>query len=333
MLNAIQEQTAAATTSPVVASFGGASAPARLLNAVLRGTVAPVITAWSLTSRLPWPYALADHAGRVLIDAPGTHRERIDFDACTGALVTPSSPGRQVGVYLHGGALLVGGRHLHRALVARIAGAARMRMVVPRYRHLPQYSVEDSISDALDAYVYALTLVDDPRDVILMGDSAGGFLSFMVALAARSQALPMPGGIVALSPLIELDHVDRGVDKRPGGETIFTPRALREFTKMVRRAQARSGGAWPFVGPSRSDLTALPPTLIQTSSAEILHYEALTMGSLLASAGVSVEVQVWDGQAHVFQAAAGVLPEAAQAITQIAIFADRIARTVAVGPA
>jgi acetyl esterase/lipase len=292
---------------------------------VLRKTVSPVIGAWSYTSRLPWPYALADHAGRVLVDPPGTHRQRVEFDGCTGALVTPASARRQVGVYLHGGALLVGGRHLHRSLVARIAGAARMSMVVPQYRQLPLHSVEDSISDALDAYAYALTLVDDPRDVILMGDSAGGFLSFMVALAAREQELPMPGGIVALSPLIELDHNDRGIDKRPAGETIFSPRALREFTKMVRRAQVRSGGAWPFVGPAQSDLADMPPTLIQTSAAEILHHEALTMGALLANAGVPVEVQVWEGQTHVFQAAAGVLPEAAQAIAQIAIFADRLA--------
>ena len=299
-----------------------------MLNAVLRKTVSPVIGAWSYTPRLPWPYALADHAGRVLIDPPGTHRERVDFAECSGALVTPTSPRRQIGVYLHGGALLVGGRHLHRSLVARIAGAARMRMVVPQYRQLPKHSVEDSISDALGAYTYALTLVDDPRDVLLMGDSAGGFLAFMVALAAREQGLSMPGGIVALSPLIELDHRDRGINKRPAGETIFSPRALRQFTNMVRRAQEHSGGAWPFVGPAQSDLSDLPPTLIQTSAAEILHHEALTMGALLAGAGVPVEVQVWEGQAHVFQAAAGVLPEAAQAIAQIAVFAGHLAHAV-----
>lgn len=314
-----------------MASFGGASSPARLLNAVLRRTVSPVIGAWSYTSRLPWPYALADHAGRMLIDPPGTHRQRIEFEDCTGALVTPASPRRQVGVYLHGGALLVGGRHLHRALVARIAAAARMRMVVPQYRHLPQASVEESISDALNAYAYALMLVDDSRDVVLLGDSAGGFLAFMVALAAREQGLPMPGGIVALSPLIELDHNDRGIERRPSGETIFSPRALRAFTKMVQRAQVRSGGAWPFVGPAQSDLADLPPTLIQTSAAEILHHEALTIGALLAEAGVPVEVQVWEGQAHVFQAAAGLLPEAAQAITQIAVFAARLAHAVESG--
>lgn len=311
-----------------MASFGGASSSARVLNAVLRKTVSPVIGAWSYTARLPWPYALADHAGRMMIDSPGTHRQRVDFAECTGALITPASARRQVGVYLHGGALLVGGRHLHRALVARIAGAARMRMVVPQYRQLPKCSVEDSISDALDAYTYALTLVDDPRDVILFGDSAGGFLALMVALTARDLDLPMPGAIVVLSPLIELDHLDRGIDKRPAGETIFSPRALREFTKMVRRAQVRRGGAWPFVGPAQSVLSDLPPTLIQTSAAEILHHEALTMGALLAEAGVPVEIQIWEGQAHVFQAAAGILPEAAQAIAQIAVFTDRIAQVV-----
>ncbi|MGN6161508.1 MAG: alpha/beta hydrolase fold domain-containing protein [Marmoricola sp.] len=329
-MSAIQEE-AIAAVSPVVSSFGGGSGPARVLNLVLRRTVSPVIAAWALSSRLPWPYALADHVGRVLVESPGTERQRLEFAECTGALVTPAGAGRQVGVYLHGGALLVGGRHLHRSLVARIAGASRMRMVVPQYRHLPLYSVEASVSDALDAYVYALTLVDDPRDVILFGDSAGGFLSFMVALAARENGYPMPGGIVALSPLIELDHLARGIDKRPGGETIFSPRALRAFTTMVRRAQERSGGVWPFIGPAQSELADLPPTLIQTSSAEILHAEALSMGSLLAAAGVPVEVQVWDNQAHVFQAAAGILPEAAQAIAHIAVFTHRIADRVESG--
>lgn len=329
MLSAIQEESAAAA-SPAVVSFGGASGPARVLNAVLRGTAGPVIKAWSYTPRLPWPYGLADHAGRVLVDPPGTHRERIEFASCTGALVTPASPGRQVGVYLHGGALLVGGRHLHRSMVARIAGVARMRMVVPRYRQLPQHSVDASIEDAVDAYSYALTLVENSRDVVLLGDSAGGFLAFMVAIAARDTGLPMPGAIVALSPLIELDHRDRGIDKRPSGETIFTPRALRAFTSMVRRTQERTGGAWPFAGPAQADLSDLPPTLIQTSSAEILHHEAITMGTLLAASGVEVELQIWDGEAHVFQAAAGVLPEAAQALAQIAVFTDRIGHEASV---
>lgn len=308
-----------------VVSFGGASGPARVVNAVLRRTAGPVITAWSYTPRFPWPYGLADHAGRVLVDPPGTHRQRIEFAECSGVLVTPAVPGRQVGVYLHGGALLVGGRHLHRSLVARIAGSARLRMVVPRYRQLPHHRVEASIEDALDAYTYALTLVEDPRDVILFGDSAGGFLAFMVALAARDSGYPMPGGIVAMCPLIELDHLDREINRRPSGELLFSPRALRSFTKLVRQTQLDHGGSWPIVGPTRSDLTGLPPTLIQTSSAEILHQEALRMGSLLAAAGVRVEVQVWDGEAHVFQAAAGVVPEAAQAIAQIAVFTSKLA--------
>lgn len=327
MLKAIRTESAAVAATAVadLVHFGGASAPGRVVNAVVRRTAAPVITAWSYTPKLPWPYGLADHFGRVMVDPPGTHRQRVEFAECTGALVTPPTYGKQVGLYLHGGALLVGGRHLHRSLVARIAGSSRMRMVVPQYRKLPQHSVEASIQDAMDAYTYALTLVDDPRDVIVLGDSAGGFLTFMVALAARDAGFPMPGGLVALSPLIELDHIDRVVDRRPAGELLFTPRALRSFTKLVREAQLNNGGAWPILGPSRADLLGLPPTLIQTSSAEILHQEALALGTRLAASGVPVEVQVWADAVHVFQAAAGLLPEAAQAIAQIAVFTHRVA--------
>lgn len=326
MLKAIQTESAAAIAPVDVVRFGGVSGPSRVVNAVVRRTAGTVISAWSFTPMLPWPYGLADHFGRVLVDPPEIHRERIDFAECSGALVTPPNPGRQVGLYLHGGALLVGGRHLHRSMVARLAGMTRMRMVVPNYRQLPQHSVDASIADCLDAYTYALTLVDDPRDVVIMGDSAGGFLTFMVALAAREAGFPMPGGLVALSPLVELDHLDRMVDRRPRGEVLFSPRALRTFTKMVRKAQLAHGGEWPFTGPTRADLTGLPPTLIQTSSAEILHDEALRVGEKLALAGSSVEVQVWDGQAHVFQAAAGVAPEAAQALAHIAVFTHRLAQ-------
>jgi acetyl esterase/lipase len=64
----------------------------------------------------------------------------------------------------------------------------------------------------------------------------------------------------------------------------------------------------------------MPPTLIQASSTEILYPDAVLMAQRLAQAGARCVLQVWDGQPHVFQAGAGVIPEADRAIAQIAAF-------------
>ena len=56
----------------------------------------------------------------------------------------------------------------------------------------------------------------------------------------------------------------------------------------------------------------------------MVHPDAESMASALHAAGVRCELQVWDHQVHVFQAAAGILPEGAQAIDEIADFLDQV---------
>lgn len=62
--------------------------------------------------------------------------------------------------------------------------------------------------------------------------------------------------------------------------------------------------------------------------------DAELMANRLASAGVPCDLQVWDRQVHVFQAAAAWLPEARVAIDEIGWFVRRLAhRGVAHAPA
>jgi acetyl esterase/lipase len=69
-----------------------------------------------------------------------------------------------------------------------------------------------------------------------------------------------------------------------------------------------------------SDLSGLPPTLIQVSSIEALLPDAEIMTDKLAEHQVDVRLQVWEGQVHVFQAFADLVPEGFTAINQIGGF-------------
>lgn len=299
--------------------FGGGSLQSRILSLALRNSAKRVIFAWSMAPSLPWPYAVVDHVGRLQKVALDTTFESVDLPHCRAELISnPGADSGRVIVYFHGGAFVVGGRLLHRALLSRIAEETRSTILAVEYRKLPRHPVSTSVSDGLDAYRYVLDLGYDPADVVFMGDSAGGFLTFTVADAARQARLPQPSCLVAMSPLVDLDLDRTPIDVGRRGCDLFGRRSIPAFARLAAR---REGGVVPH-SPAACEHRSLPPTLLQVSSAESLYSQVCHLAGLLQRAGTPHELQVWDKQIHVFQAAR-VLPEAQQAIANIATFVDR----------
>lgn len=305
--------------------FGGGSARSRLLAGALRSTVRPFISVWSRVPLLPWPYFVVDYAGLLLKPVAGTTYERVELPHCRAEVLrTPSTEDRVI-VYLHGGAFVVGGRFLHRSLMSRIAEQNRATLVAVDYRQLPNHPVSDSIADGLDAYRHVLDSGVPASRIMIMGDSAGGYLTFQVALAAQAEGLPLPAGLVAMSPLIDFDGTAKIEAKSATTCAVFPATCFDALAKVVLRAARRAGQAHALPdAPSRAQLHGLPPALIQASTAEIVHPDAESMASALHAAGVPCELQVWDHQVHVFHAAAGFLPEADQALEEIADFVDQV---------
>ncbi|MDT9592880.1 alpha/beta hydrolase fold domain-containing protein [Nocardioides zeae] len=304
--------------------LGGGGLRSTVLALALRATVRPVITAWTLAPRLPWPYGVVDHAGRFLRPVRDTGYARYRLPHCSATRVTPpegSATGRTV-VYLHGGAFLVGGHHLHRQLLGRVAVRTGAEVLAPQYRKLPRHTVSDALADALDAYRHALDHGADPTRTVLMGDSAGGFLAVMLAVEIQRAGLPAPAGVVAMSPLVDMVAGDVPYP----GCTLFPRSAIGRFQALAARVEGRAGrGTDPIDSPTHAPRRGLPPTLVQVSSAESLYADGVRLAEALADAGVAVELEVWDRQVHVFQAAAGLLPEAAAAIERVGDFVERVA--------
>lgn len=305
--------------------FGGGSFRSAILAKVLSNTVKPFISVWARVPLAPWPYFLADYAGLALKTVPGTTYERLDLPSCRAEILRTPSVEDRVVVYLHGGAFVVGGRYLHRQLMSRIAEETRSSVVAVDYRQLPNHPVSSSIEDGLDAYRYILDSGVPASQVVIMGDSAGGYLTFQVALAAQAAGLPQPAGLIALSPLIDFDGEVKVNASSAETCALFPKHCFDALSEVVLRASHRAGEPHALPdSPSRAALHGLPPSLIQASSAEMVFPDAEAMTASLIAAGVDVELQVWDHQVHVFQAAAGVVPEAAQALEEIVAFFDEV---------
>jgi acetyl esterase/lipase len=69
-----------------------------------------------------------------------------------------------------------------------------------------------------------------------------------------------------------------------------------------------------------SDLTRLPPTLIQSASEETLRDDSRRLAGALAEAGVMIKAHEFPRMRHDFQLYAGIVPDATLAVDEIARF-------------
>ncbi len=113
--------------------------------------------------------------------------------------------GRRVMLYVHGGAYFFGSVDEHRYQMQRHARKLRARVFAPRYRLAPQYPFPCGLHDCLAAYLYLL-IVQEPEEIILAGDSAGGGMVVSILVTLRDQGLPLPAGAVLISPWADLTH-------------------------------------------------------------------------------------------------------------------------------
>jgi monoterpene epsilon-lactone hydrolase len=225
--------------------------------------------------------------------------------------------GDRVVLYLHGGGYVIGSPRTHIALAGELARRARTRLVSLDYRLAPEHPFPAAVEDGLAAYRELLQRSEHPADVVLAGDSAGGGLAIATLLAAREAGLPMPAAVVVFSPWADLTLTGASIETKHGIDPIFIRSDFEEYRMHYLGQQDPSA---PTASPALTDLTGLPPLLIQVGSNEILLDDAVRLAARAGSDDVDVTLQIWGGLPHVFQHQSGFVDEAGQALDYAARF-------------
>ncbi|CAD6563544.1 MAG: hypothetical protein ASARMPRED_000033 [Alectoria sarmentosa] len=116
--------------------------------------------------------------------------------------------GKRIMLYVHGGAYFFGSVDEHRYQLQRHARKLEARVFArgySRYRLAPQFPFPCGLFDCLAAYLYLLT-VQDPSEIVLVGDSAGGGMIVSILVILRDRGLPLPAGAILISPWVDLTH-------------------------------------------------------------------------------------------------------------------------------
>jgi acetyl esterase/lipase len=289
-----------------------------------RLTIRPALAIGSHLANAPWPWGLLDFAARAVAPEPGSIRATIRLPHCTARLVRaagvlPADGTRRVALYMHGGGFLTCGANTHDRLVTKLSKYADTPVLVMNYRMLPRHSIGEAIDDCYDGYRWLRDRGYEPGQIVLAGDSAGGYLSLALAERLLNEGEEL-AAIVCMSPLMQIAKVPKQAHPNIRSDAMFSAKAFDAFVDLVAKAGQRHimGGRPEEVYEPLDHIEAgLPRTLIHVSGSEVLLHDARLAARRLTAAGVPVELRVWPGQMHVFQIATPMVPEADRSLRQI----------------
>ncbi len=202
-------------------------------------------------------------------------------------------------LYFHGGGYIFGNPGTHRRFVARLVDATQTSAFAPKYRLAPRDPYPAAVDDAIQAYNGLLDSDIDPRSIVLAGDSAGGGLALAVALRARSEGMPLPGGIMVFSPYADLTHSAYTIPLNV--ETDHLP--IEELSKPNDFYAPGHDLHDPEISPVFAELDGFPPMLIFAGGREMILEDALRIHSHAIEAGADATLVVEEDMMHVWPVA------------------------------
>jgi acetyl esterase/lipase len=300
------------------------SVAGRLACISARLTIRPALAIGSRLANGPWPWGFVDFAARAVTPALGSVRATIRLPHSTARMVRaagvlPADGSRRVVLYMHGGAFLTCGVHTHDRLVTTLSEYADTPVLVMNYRMLPKHSIGEAIDDCYDGYRRLRDAGHGPGQIVLAGDSVGGYLSLALAERLLNEGEQV-AAIVCMSPLMQIAKVPKQAHPNLRSDAMFPGKAFDAFVDLIAAAGQRhivDGRPEEIYEPLDHIEPGLPRTLIHVSGSEVLLHDARLGAQRLAAAGVPVQLRVWPGQMHVFQIAAPMVPEANRSLRQI----------------
>lgn len=240
----------------------------------------------------------------------------------------------RVVLHLHGGAYCLGSPETHRGFGAALSRTALATVILPEYRLAPEAPYPAALDDVASTYRWLLEERDvDPGRLVVTGDSAGGGLAAALLVRLRDRGEPLPAGMVAISPWMDLAGTGRSLTALDGTD----PWLSKAMTVPAARGYAGEAELTdPEVSPLYADLTGLPPMLLHVGGDEILLDDAARFVAAARRQGVDASLGRFPGLWHVFQLVPGT-PEARDSLREIGAFVRRVtgspSRSAVAGPA
>lgn len=275
-------------------------------------TISPQARQWlnSLIAATPGPETLAERRKRTDIwrakdsaEAEKLYPVKIEETTTAGVrtdiitpLETPEANRDRVLINLHGGGFNSDSGSLIEGVP--IANLARIKVVSVYYRLAPENPFPAAVEDVVGVYKELLKAYK-PQNIGIFGTSAGAILTAEVTSRLKQSGLPLPAALGFFSGLADFSRVGESrqlftLNGFPGAMEPIYPKNLDD--QYVGKTDRRD----PVLSPLFAELHGWPPTLLVTSTRDILLSDTTIFDRALLRNGVDAQLVVFEALPHAF---------------------------------
>jgi len=194
---------------------------------------------------------------------------------------------------IHGGGFVTGGGEMCRILAQLRAIELGVEVWAVDYRLAPEHPYPAALDDCLAAYRHVLGKVTADK-LVVAGGSAGGNLAAALLLRARDEGLPLPAGLILMTPV---------TDMTGAGDTRVTNRyldvTLNGGGDVLALYCGNGDPQHPYLSPVLGSFAeSWPPTLLSSGTRDLLLSDTVRMHRVLRRAGVRAELHVTEAGPH-----------------------------------
>ncbi|QCE35127.1 alpha/beta hydrolase [Acetobacteraceae bacterium] len=247
------------------------------------------------------------------------HRPKVNFHQVifnnTKIFITTPKEGAETPIhilYLHGGDFVMDVMPYYGWMLSDLAEKMSCTVHMPFLPLAPKHTWRETMDLIIKGYEH-LVEQHGAENVVVMGDSAGGWLSVTLAREIARLKLEKPRCLVLYSPFLDLSCTGEGQDQLAKVDPILDIPFLRKGGQMwIGDLNPKD----PEINPIMAkDLDGLPPTIIFSGTRDILNSDARR----LKEKEPWMVLEQYYGMPHIF-VVGKYIPEAHQALKQTADF-------------
>lgn len=205
-------------------------------------------------------------------------------------------------LYFHGGAYVAETSEKHWDFIKNIVQDTGATIILPDYPLTPKYNYKDVFAMVVPLYKEIIEKVD-VKELIIMGDSAGGGISLALEEKLGKEKIPMPSKTILISPWIDVRLTNPKIDEIQKYDKQLNKETLKlagiAYSGIIENEEKKEETNY-LVNPIDGELSKLKNVTIITGTYDILNPDVQILKEKAKEAGSEIEVIEYPEAGHIW---------------------------------
>ena len=227
-------------------------------------------------------------------------------------IIPKEKPSENIIMYCHGGASISGPSDLHWNRIAQIVKHTNIKAFLVDYPKAPEHQIIE-INENIDAVYNDILTKYSSKNIILLGDSAGGMFLILLVQRLIKNNKPLPKSIILLSPVLDASMTNPAIENIDKLDIMLSRKGvLSAKTMCAGNLSLQSYVISPIYGSFKNFIS----TYLFTATHDIMYPDSELFIQKMRDENIPTHVYVGEGMPHIW-AFLPVMREAKKALNQI----------------